>query len=689
MVLAVFLAVVSGGQVPNDSLPLSDSPLLAALGGDPAVPLLTVGIIAILVAIAGITAFLQRRVVQFPALPVAVSCGLFLVSLLASIVWSNFRGVSLGASTAWLTYVATFFVSVMVLGRKSGPRMLLIGLLAAGTVVSLKGIMEYGDMKWRDPTWRIFAGWVNPNATAAVLMVCLFAGLGCVPLLSRLPRLLAGLGTTLIMVAIYLTQSKGALLCLGAGLVAFVVFAAVTGGSLRKVAIGAAAFAAVAGFALGVVMTRPTTGGGAVSLGRISNSFNTSEQSAGFRQALWKGTIELIKDRPQGFGLGTYRHESARPGITTQTVYAHNSYLQIGAEAGVVSVLLLLAFLGLWLVVFLRGSRKQSADICITKAAIFAAVFAILAHSLVDSDLYYVGIGVAVFALLGAGILVASDGVTPELIPTRLRGMSILSLSLFTLLVMYPAVNESMRGQTRDALRRQDIDGAKFNAMTAFRWMPIDGDSPYLLARMSQSMTERGDYLRVAVENAPSTRNLRALATNLAQSGERTSAVAALESALRRDQNNLLTLKLLLQIQRDGQDIEAAKQTAERLMAVEQTGYYRIRSLPEIVPTETAEARELLATQTTVRSEQIALLKPALAIYQEYLSSTWPLVDRATKADPSANLGDENLPGARKRLENGQRIAETLADLYRANGDAAAAGEAATAAAAFRHALVK
>jgi hypothetical protein len=472
-------------------------------------------------------------------------------------------------------------------------------------------------------------------------------------------------------------------------LVAFVLFAAVTAGSLRKVAIGAAAFTAVAGFALGVVMTRPTTGGGAVSLGRITNASNTSEQSAGFRQALWKGTIELIKDRPQGFGLGTYRHESARPGITTQTVYAHNSYLQIGAEAGVVSVLLLVVFLGLWLAVFLRGSRKQSAEISITKAAIFAAVSAILAHSLVDSDLYYAGIGVAIFALLGAGILVASDGVTPELIPMRLRGMSIASLSLFTLLVMYPAVNESMRGQSRDALRRQDIDAARANAMAAFQWMPMDGDAPYLLARMSRSTSERGDLLRVAVENAPSTRNLRAMATNLAQSGDRTAAVAALDSALRRDQNNLLTLKLLLQIQRDGQDIEAAKQTAERLVAVEQTGYYLIRSLPEIVPTETAEAREFLADQTSVRKDQIALLKPALSIYQEYLASTWPLVDRATKSDPNANFGDENLPGARKRLENGQRIAETLANLYRASGDTVAAGEAATAAAAFRDALVK
>ena len=689
LLLAVFLGVVSGGQVPSDSVPLSDSPILAALTGDPAVPLLTVGLMAVLVTIAGISAFLQRRVVQFPALPVAVSCGLFLVSLLVSIFWSGFRGVGIGASTAWLTYAATFFVGVIVLGRKQGPMLLLATLLAAGTVVSLKGILEYGDMKWRDPTWRIFAGWVNPNATAAVLMVCFFAGVGCLTQTSRLSRLVSAIATTLIMVAIYLTQSKGALLCLGVGIVGFVIFAAITAGNLRKIALAGIGICAILGFALGVVMTRPPAGNGPVSLGRIASSSNTQEQSAGFRQALWKGTIQLIKERPQGFGLGTYRHESARPGITTQTVYAHNAYLQIAAEAGVAATGILAGFLGLWLTVFLKGSRKQTPEIAISKAAIFAAVLAVLSHCLVDSDLYYPGIGVAVFALLAAGILLASDGVTPELIPGRLRGVSITALALFALITQYPAVNEALRGQARDAVRRQDIDGARSAAAAAAMWMPVDGDAPYLLAKLSQSTSERDAYLRLAVENAPSTRNQRALATNLAQSGDRAAAITVLDSALRRDENNLLTLKLLLQIQRDSQDLEAAKQTAERLVAVEQTDYYKVRSLPEIVPTETAEAREFLASMASNRAEQIALLKPALAIYQEYLAHTWPMVDRATKDDASANIGDENRPGALLRLENGKRIADRLADLYRETGDGAGAGEAATAAVAFRDVLAK
>jgi tetratricopeptide (TPR) repeat protein len=296
---------------------------------------------------------------------------------------------------------------------------------------------------------------------------------------------------------------------------------------------------------------------------------------------------------------------------------------------------------------------------------------------------------VAIFALLAAGVLVASDGVTPELIPARLRGMSIATLSLFALIALYPAVNEVLRGQARDAVRRRDIDGARAAAMMAAQWMPVDGDAPYLLAKLSQTTAERDGLLKIAVENAPSTRNQRALATNFAQGGDRTSAVAVLDAALRRDPNNLLTLKLLLQIQRDAQDTDAAKQTAERLVAVEATDYYKVRSLPEIVPTETAEAREFLATQTDAATEQTALLKPALDIYQEYLARTWPLVDRATRAEPNANLGDENRPVALQRLGNGQRIAERLAEIYRASGDAPAAGEAATAAAAFRDALVK
>ena len=67
LLVAVLLAIVSGGQVSSDSQPLTASPMLGALMGDPAVPLMTVAVIALLVAIAGSMALLQRRVIQFPA----------------------------------------------------------------------------------------------------------------------------------------------------------------------------------------------------------------------------------------------------------------------------------------------------------------------------------------------------------------------------------------------------------------------------------------------------------------------------------------------------------------------------------------------------------------------------------------------------------------------------------------------
>src|SRR5204862_536544 len=57
-------------------------------------------------------------------------------------------------------------------------------------------------------------------------------------------------------------------------------------------------------------------------------SADQNEQSSGFRFLLWKGAAKLIKSNPIGYGIGTYRYESARPGYTTETQLAHNTFLQ-------------------------------------------------------------------------------------------------------------------------------------------------------------------------------------------------------------------------------------------------------------------------------------------------------------------------------------------------------------------------
>jgi O-antigen ligase/tetratricopeptide (TPR) repeat protein len=689
LMVAVLLAILSGGQVSSDSQPLTSSPLLAALSGDPAVTLMTVAIAALLVAIAGGTALLQRRVIQFPAAPLAMALGLFTATIVASMSWSSFRAVSLGAAMPWITYAAIFFVGVMVLGRQTGPRWLLTAIATGGALLSVKGILEYGDMKPLDPTWRIFAGWVNPNATGAILMLTLFSALALVPLSGRLGRLVAAVASILIVVGITLTQSKGTILCLAVGIVVFLVATAIWGKGLRKIALASGIGLVVAGTGLGFVMMIPSKSNGPAVANRVTSAGTTQDQSAGFRQALWKGSLELIKERPLGYGIGTYRFESARPGTTTQTVFTHQAFLQLAAESGVLVLVLLAAAAVLWMRGFVKGTRGQSEEIGMMKAAILASIVAISAHCFIDSDLFYYGVGVVFFALLAAGQLLAADGVTPELVPTKARGMAILSLVGLVGLTFYPAIGEMYRAQSRAGLMAGNAQEAQSAAASAQQWMPFDGEAWYLLANTAPSRSARQELLTNAADNAPTTRNLRALATSQADAGETAKAVTTVEAALRRDPNNLLTLKLLTRIYRESGDASSAAIAAQRLIDVEKTPYYQIRSLPDLVPVETAQARVYLAEVAKSPKEKIDLLQPAVDIYANYLSLTWPQVDRNSKADPNGGYADESRPTALKKLEEGRAAADALATAYRGLGDGVKAAEAASAAGRFAEALAK
>lgn len=115
---------------------------------------------------------------------------------------------------------------------------------------------------------------------------------------------------------------------------------------------------------------------------------------------------------PWGSGLGSFRDayapfEPVDAMGSTHALHAHNDLLQIGGEAGVPGLLLVLGFVGLLLVaawISLRRNRDQE-DPVLGAAAI--AVFVPLAHSLVDYPLRTLAIAV-VFGLVLAVLTVGT-----------------------------------------------------------------------------------------------------------------------------------------------------------------------------------------------------------------------------------------------------------------------------------------
>jgi O-antigen ligase len=613
----------------------------------------------------------KRKIIQVPNTTISAVLLIFFGLILGTVSYSAFRYVSIQAATEWITYGVAFYAVVAGVGRQRGPAEIVAGLTLGCTIVAMRGIAEYVGTMSTDPTWRIFAGWVNPNATAAMLLVGFFCALGLVVSSDRNMAAAWGVAAGLNGVAILLTQSKGGLLALVvSGILLFVlvaVWSSRDGLSRLKPALGRL-FAVVAALMIAGIMLQAfaRSSSGSSALTRVTGAGATAEQSAGFRANLWKGAIAMTKDRPIGYGIGAYRFESARPGITPQTHLAHNTYLQLAAEASPLAPLLLLAVAALWFYQVFRGANQTPVKQNLLRAGVIAAVVAVGAHSIIDSDLYYYGIGLSTFMLLGVGLLLSVDAVAPENVPVGIRRVAGAGVVLLGILFVFLGMTDVLKGQMRGALMASDRDRAMSIKGPLSSYGGADPEAWSLMAQVATTPEERQQALEAAVELGPSTRNLRALARFQAEQKQLPQAIGSLQKALIRDPNNLLALSQLADFQVTTGDKEAAVKTLRRLLAVEDTPYFQIRALPELVPTETYEARIKLA-EDEKGAARLKLLEEAVAGLGRYRESTVPMIKKMTAAGGS--FGGETLETMKRKMTLGAEAARELANLQREAGD--------------------
>jgi O-antigen ligase/tetratricopeptide (TPR) repeat protein len=662
LALALILSTLIGGQVITDSVGLSSdtSALVAGFTGNPATVLTTRLILAVLLSGVWLWHLATNRVHSTPHRNITVCAGVLFLAVSASVLTSPFKASAFATYADWLVYLFAFYVSIAVAGRKRGPILLLTGLFIGGVLLAVMGIREYADVKAEDPSWRIFAGWVNPNATAAMLMMTWFAGLAVITFQERIGRLLALVGTAMIGLALLLTQSKGALIVVAVLTVAFILLSLLVKIERSKLAlpVGAVVLTALLGFGL-VASQRQAQATGAVALTRVADSSGTSEQSAGFRTLLWKGSIMLLQQNAIGSGLGAYRYESARSKLHTQTVYAHNSWLQMAVESSVLAPLALLGLGLLWLVQMFRGLHTAPDTAKVLRLSMVFAVVSIAGHSLIDSDLSYFGIGLAFFVLLGSGLSATTDAIGPDYVRDTVRVSGAAAAFVILGFLTYLAVGETAKNRFRAALS-STTENPKELVEPMLRFASYDGEAYYLAAQYT-SATLNPDALsqfRLAAEKAPTTRNLRALARAQESSGNFAAAIDSLYSALRRDPNNLPALLQLLSVQDALGDKEAATRTAQRLVAVEATSYFTVRAIPELIPTETAEARVYLAKQPGQPVQE--LLQGALRILEQYRDTTVPTVAKIVRVLPDGNYGGENAQSVDRKLKLGISVLQQM-----------------------------
>ncbi len=325
--------------------------------------------------------------------PMLAFAGLIATQVMLKLTASRHDTIS--AAFLYCAYGLLVFLVTQTLRRSSQVRPLAGVLAAYGAVVAvfalLQGIAPNGKIYWvRVPHLggRIYGPYVNHNHYAGLME--LLIPISLVIALSRLAgdkaRIAAGVAAAIMVGTVFLSGSRGGMLSIF-GELAVVAFILLRQKRNLRMAVAAGAFM--------VVLISLLFWLGGKELGHTMGSISTEareEISGGIRLSIAKDGIRMFAHRPViGWGFGTFPtvYPQFRSFYTNFFVNeAHNDYVQLLAEVGVLGFGTMLWFL---VQVFLHARRKLSNWTTDTSGAAALActlgIVGILLHSLVDFNL--------------------------------------------------------------------------------------------------------------------------------------------------------------------------------------------------------------------------------------------------------------------------------------------------------------
>ena len=270
----------------------------------------------------------------------------FLAACVLSFMVSTDPELSLkGFIGKWLEYLVLVVIVTDVSSRPGVAQRSLWALAASACFVVFEGISQerYGRGFFCDYRLDFFqrmtGPYENPIDLATYLMVIIPPLIGYALLRQGAPRWRIWGLTLALTLCLARTSSVGAWLGLGTGLVVMSRWRT----AMRRYAL---IILAVAVLLAGVFL---------VWTGRVHRVFSSSDIGKQDRRVMWQAALGMIKDRPiLGQGVNTFMANYLHywVGGEQQPRYAHNCYLQMWAETGVVGfgafLWLLWGMVGLW-----------------------------------------------------------------------------------------------------------------------------------------------------------------------------------------------------------------------------------------------------------------------------------------------------------------------------------------------------
>ena len=286
--------------------------------------------------------------------------GAFLGWALLSATWAESPGAALGSFGRYLLNALLFLIVFTAVRNRKQAVWVAAALLVGAVAASVYGLAvggNYGD--------RLSGGGNDPDGIAAALVVGLAFSAGIAANLKGKPglRLATAGAAAMCVLGIFFTASRGGLVALAVALVA----AMILGGRWRgRIAVGAVIVTTVAVYYFAALASHQTKE-------RITQAPTGSAKMKEGRTTLWKVGERMAKANfVKGVGAGNFRNSSVHyllePGavgrsdqVISKPLVAHNIYLEILSEEGVIGLSLFLMIAGFAIVCSVKAAREFAA----------------------------------------------------------------------------------------------------------------------------------------------------------------------------------------------------------------------------------------------------------------------------------------------------------------------------------------
>jgi hypothetical protein len=340
-------------------------------------------------------------------------------------IFYTFYSIDYAVSRDFLFYLITYFMIFFLVAQIISPkkwRWIALSVVILGILTSLYSLYQYLwgfedilrkielELSYPSPlreeiisrleTGRIFSTFLLPSHFAAFLGVSIPLSVAFVLTNKAWLRYLFILAAALQICALYLTKSFSGWLSL---ILACACFVLIYLGYIKRVKTRYLAYS------LSVVILVLAAIFAGLSLTRPDNPLAAVENNPMVLRVLnWGTTIEMIRDNPWiGRGLDTFGliyPFYQRHGVNI-IHHSHNTYLQLGAEMGIIGAIVFFWFVCWWswrTVTLFKVTKDKKMTVLVGSLMIAGVAFFI--HQAVDFEFYMPSVTLVGFAVLGLAI---------------------------------------------------------------------------------------------------------------------------------------------------------------------------------------------------------------------------------------------------------------------------------------------